>query len=253
MAAGDCDTRSALTGIEGAIHLEFIVPRLGSRIDAVVISGPALFVIEFKVGRARFRSADLNQAWDYALDLKNFHSGSHHASIIPILVATEAASSDDGPSAPHATVSTRLRRCDQRRLRNLVLTVWRSSGRGHRRDHGPERRIARRRPSSKPPVRSSPATRSRRSPDTTPALRNLHVTSPRVEQVIERARAEAKGHRLRHRRPRRREDPRRPQRRHQTRDAAAATHAVFLSGNGPLVAVLREALTRDEQAPETPA
>jgi hypothetical protein len=32
------------------------------------------------------------------------------------------------------------------------------------------------------------------------------------------------------------------------RDAEQATHAVFLSGNGPLVAVLREALTRDELA-----
>jgi len=31
-------------------------------------------------------------------------------------------------------------------------------------------------------------------------------------------------------------------------DKAAPTHAVFLSGNGPLVAVLREALTRDEVA-----
>jgi hypothetical protein len=32
----------------------------------------------------------------------------------------------------------------------------------------------------------------------------------------------------------------------QRRDADQPTHAVFLSGNGPLVAVLREALTRDE-------
>jgi len=32
----------------------------------------------------------------------------------------------------------------------------------------------------------------------------------------------------------------------QRRDEKAPTHSVFLSGNGPLVAVLREALTRDE-------
>jgi hypothetical protein len=59
--------------------LEFDVPRLGSRIDAVLISGPAVFRIEFKCGESHHRLADCNQAWDYALDLKNFHAGSHEA------------------------------------------------------------------------------------------------------------------------------------------------------------------------------
>lgn len=64
--------QSALLGVDGTIFLEFVVPRIGSRLDAVVISGPAIFAIEFKVGESNYRRADLNQVWDYALDLKIF-------------------------------------------------------------------------------------------------------------------------------------------------------------------------------------
>src|SRR5262245_46441081 len=60
-----------LEGIEGHIFLEFDVPRLGTRIDAVVLIGAALIPIEFKVGATQYLHADVDQAWDYALDLKN--------------------------------------------------------------------------------------------------------------------------------------------------------------------------------------
>ncbi len=84
----------ALSGLAGPLCLEFDVPRLGSRIDAVLVSGPAIFPIEFKCGERQFRLADYNQAWDYALDLKNFHAASHNAPILPILVATESEIAD---------------------------------------------------------------------------------------------------------------------------------------------------------------
>src|SRR5687767_13967893 len=71
--------KATLHGIDGAIFLEFVVPRLGSRIDAVLVAGPIVFVIEFKVGADRFVRDDFNQVWDYALDLKNFHEASHEA------------------------------------------------------------------------------------------------------------------------------------------------------------------------------
>src|SRR6185503_9668736 len=93
--------REALASLTGAIFFEFDVPRLGSRIDAVVISGAAIFPIEFKCGEAHYRIGDYNQAWDYALDLKNFHLASHDASIWPVLVATEAATSDDAWAPTH--------------------------------------------------------------------------------------------------------------------------------------------------------
>ena len=82
--------KTALAGIDGSVFLEFDVPRIGSRIDAVLVAGPAVFVIEFKVGERRINTHDFNQAWDYALDLKNFHLASHAAPIVPVLVATES-------------------------------------------------------------------------------------------------------------------------------------------------------------------
>ena len=75
---------TALSGFAGTLHLEFEVPRLGSRIDAVLMQ-PAVFPIEFKCGESQFRLGDYNQAWDYALDLKNFHAAGEftHAPILP--------------------------------------------------------------------------------------------------------------------------------------------------------------------------
>ena len=56
--------KPALEGVNGKIFLEFIVPRIGSRIDAVLIAGPAIFILEFKVGETDFKREDLNQVWD---------------------------------------------------------------------------------------------------------------------------------------------------------------------------------------------
>ena len=69
--------QAALHAIPGTIFLEFDVPRLGSRTDAVLVSGSAIFPIEFKCRESRFHTADYNQVWDYALDLKSFHAPSH--------------------------------------------------------------------------------------------------------------------------------------------------------------------------------
>jgi len=81
-----------LVGLGGWIFFEFSIPRMGRRIDVVLLVGPTVFVIEFKVGETLFDRAALDQAWDYALDLKNFHQASHGAtSIVPLVVATNAA------------------------------------------------------------------------------------------------------------------------------------------------------------------
>lgn len=79
-----------LRNYAGAIYLEFTIPRMGRRIDAVVIIDAVIFVLEFKVGAKAFVVQDLDQVVDYALDLHNFHEGSHHAYIAPILICTEA-------------------------------------------------------------------------------------------------------------------------------------------------------------------
>lgn len=78
----------------GAVFLEFSVPRLGKRIDAVVVLGAVVFVIEFKVGATEFWRGARDQVWDYALDLKNFHEASHDKTICPVLIASNADKQD---------------------------------------------------------------------------------------------------------------------------------------------------------------
>jgi hypothetical protein len=84
--------RPALEPFRGHGHVlfEFSIPRLGKRIDVVAIIQHIVFVIEFKVGEKKFSSSATDQVWDYGLDLKNFHETSHDAAVVPILIATQA-------------------------------------------------------------------------------------------------------------------------------------------------------------------
>lgn len=85
--------KKALKGFEGELFFEFSIPRMGSRVDVLLIIQDVIFVVEFKVGERKYLSYDIDQVWDYALDLKNFHEPSHEAVLVPILVATEASNS----------------------------------------------------------------------------------------------------------------------------------------------------------------
>jgi hypothetical protein len=76
--------------ISGYIYFEFSIPRMGKRVDNILIFKDRIFVIEFKVGYESYDQAAKDQAIDYSLDLKNFHSGSHEAVLLPVLVATRA-------------------------------------------------------------------------------------------------------------------------------------------------------------------
>jgi len=86
--------QSSLAPYQGSIYLEYSIPRMGKRIDAILLIGPAIFILEFKVGDKDFSLNAVDQVWDYALDLKNFHSSSHNHYIVPMLIATEAAHVD---------------------------------------------------------------------------------------------------------------------------------------------------------------
>ena len=77
---------------EGQIIFEYSIPRLGKRIDVVLLLRGIVFALEFKVGADEYLRQDVEQVWDYALDLKNFHEASRNLTIVPILVATEADS-----------------------------------------------------------------------------------------------------------------------------------------------------------------
>lgn len=240
--------KRALADVEGTLFLEFDVPRVGSRIDAVVIAGAAVVPIEFKVGEAAFRRADIYQAWDYALDLKNFHRASHDIPIVPILVATDAPPIEPTrrSPAPDLVYSPILTNADQ-----LAAAIRLALSFGQ----GPEIDA---RAWGRAPYRPTPtiveAARALYASHSVDAIarndadtQNLGVTSKRVEAVIEEAqRTKSKaivfvtgvpgagktlvGLDIATR-----------------RGGSTPTHAVYLSGNGPLVKVLTEALTVDEQ------
>ena len=80
---------------EGHIFFEFAIPRMGKRVDNVIIIGDLIFVIEFKVGDSKYEKHAIDQVLDYSLDLKNFHQGSHNEKLIPVLVATHACEKDN--------------------------------------------------------------------------------------------------------------------------------------------------------------
>ena len=238
--------QSALSGLTGHIYLEFNIPRMGKRIDAVVLVGAAVIVIEFKLTRPDRAATD--QVWDYALDLKNFHQGSHSAFIVPIVVAGDAPKQPpvlanpeaDGVFEPITVNAAMLREAIELAIANTMGSelhplVWASSA-----------------------YRPSPtiieAARALYAQHGVEAINcfdagqpNLSLTSGRVEEIVDAARRQNQkaicfvtgvpgaGKTLvglnlatKH------------------REGKTLDPAVFLSGNGPLVAVLREALTRDE-------
>jgi len=240
--------RSQLRCLDGSIFLEFNIPRMGRRIDAVVVSASVVFALEFKVGEATFDRTAIDQVWDYALDLKNFHEASHDVVIVPILVATEAACSPpvrleadaDDVYRPVMTNATGLRRL-------LDIALRTASGE-------PLNAMAWSRASYHPTPTIVEAARALYAQHSVEAIarfdagaQNLRITSRRIEELVDDARTKSQksicfvtgvpgagktlvGLNVATRR----------------RDISEPTHAVFLSGNAPLVAVLREALTRDE-------
>ena len=89
----------------GQVIFEYSIPRLGKRIDVVLLLYGIVFVLEFKVGADGYLRQDLEQVWDYALDLKNFHEASRELTIVPILIATDADSASTKKEISHYDVT----------------------------------------------------------------------------------------------------------------------------------------------------
>jgi DUF2075 family protein len=242
--------RANINGLTGSVFLEFNIPRMGRRIDVVLIIGAVVFVIEFKVGEKNFDRAAVDQVWDYALDLKNFHEASHSVAIVPILIATEAAEfapiklqvDDDKVYRPILVNTAGFRTVVDLALQTITGSAL-DDQRWSRAPYHPTPTIVE-------------AARSLYAQHSVEAIarydagaKNLHVTSRRIEELVDEAKAKNRkiicfvtgvpgagktlvGLNIATRR----------------REPKAPTHAVFLSGNAPLVAVLCEALTRDEVA-----
>jgi len=74
----------------GHIIFEYSIPRMGRRVDVILIYSGIVFVLEFKVGDDKYPKYAIDQVLDYAIDLKNFQEGSHTIQLVPLLVVTKA-------------------------------------------------------------------------------------------------------------------------------------------------------------------
>jgi hypothetical protein len=234
---------------QGAIHLEFSVPRMGKWIDAILVIGPVVFVLEFKVGEKRFLTKDVDQVMDYALDLRNFHEGSHHVHIAPVLVCTKARS--DRVQIADMVPKDRLLEASRTNAKSLS-DVIRSTLKLVQGEDIPIEKWAKSGYKPTPTIIEAALALYRghsvRSISRSDAgAKNLQVTSGSVASIIESAKKSGEkavcfvtgvpgaGKTL-------------------VGLDAAARHlqktdelqTVYLSGNGPLVKVLREVLARDK-------
>jgi hypothetical protein len=237
----------------GWLFFEFVVPRLGRRIDVLAIIDGIVFVIEFKVGESRFTRQAMDQVWDYAVDLKNFHETSHGLVIAPILVATESRDTLDKLEASiHADGVYRPIKVSPSLLSKCVSEVQQLGG-GAQID--PIEWANGRYKPTPTIVEAATALYGNHSVEdlsrSDAGARNLHVTSQTVSKLIASAQTNHRkaicfitgvpgaGKTLvglnvatKH------------------MNADSELHSVYLSGNGPLVAILREALARDQVSRE---
>ena len=111
---------------EAEIIFEYDIPRLGKRIDVVLLLRGIIFCLEFKVGQKDALQSDVEQVMDYALDLKNFHRYSHDRIIVPILIPTKHTSSSSyfTPSVYNDSIFNPLI-TGARRLQDIIKSVLR--------------------------------------------------------------------------------------------------------------------------------
>jgi hypothetical protein len=245
--------RRVLPPYSGGIHFEYSIPRMGERIDILLVIGPVVFVLEFKTGAQDFSVYAVDQVTDYALDLKNFHETSHDRIIAPILIATGAKAvmspvsmmpQNDMMLSPIKTNTELLGRTltDVLHFAEGDPIDWRTwrTGRYSPTPTIMEAALALYRNHSVAEISRSDA-----------GAINLRETSDAVSGIIERSKSQG----------------------HKSIcfvtgvpgagktlvglniatkyiDTADAHHSVFLSGNGPLVRILQEALARDMVARE---
>lgn len=235
----------------GHIFLEFSIPRMGKRADVIFFNSGVIYVIEFKVGGADYHRADINQATDYALDLSYFHSGSHNSTIVPVLTSTNAVSIEgvpielNGVTSCMLTNAINLRQKIELYHKKIVPVVrdpilWADS------KYEPTPTIVE---AAKALYKGHSVEEISRSES---GATNLTTTSQKIAEIIQWSKANKKksicfitgvpgagktlaGLNLVCSRQK----------------LASDEHSVFLSGNGPLVDVLREALARDQSDRES--
>ena len=87
--------KNQLAGLEeGRIIFEYTIPRMGRRVDVVLLHKNIVFLLEFKCGDDQYRASTVDQVYDYALDLRNFQKESHNKLIANIIISTRAPQVD---------------------------------------------------------------------------------------------------------------------------------------------------------------
>jgi len=244
--------KETLEGLDGHIHLEYVIPRMGKRVDVLLVIQNIIFLVEFKVGTGNYDAAAVNQLIDYTLDLQNFHEGSHDQILCPILIATQAEErsvdtilSEDKIFEPILSNGQNLKEVIQ-----LVLSKSTNMGADINHDEWFAKNY-------KPTPNIIEAAQALyKGHDVTEISRsdagatNLTDTSDEIRQIILRAKEENEkaicfvtgvpgsgktlvGLNIAT---------------DQSHDIGTEGEIVFLSGNGPLVEVLSEALARDHVA-----
>lgn len=231
---------------EGRIIFEYTIPRMGKRVDAVVLYRNLVFLLEFKCGDTEYRQSTYDQVYDYALDLRNFQKESHDKLLVPIMVSTKAPRYRN-------TIFKRKRiiepiRCN---AENIGLAIEHIASRYDEPDFD---YIAWENSEYLPTptiVEAAQALyRGHNVHDITRSdagAENLTVTTDEINRIVEHSKANSRksicfvtgvpgagktlvGLNIAIQRS----------------DAQQGEHAVFLSGNFPLVTVLQEALARDK-------
>jgi len=112
-----------LFGLEtGDIAFEYTIPRIGSRVDTVILYKGMVFLLEFKVGEKEYKRYEIDQVVDYALDLKNFHKESIDKRILPILVSTEAYDRKNNVEFSDDLISKPIL-CNKYNLRENIIKI----------------------------------------------------------------------------------------------------------------------------------
>lgn len=232
---------------EGHIFFEFSIPRMGKRVDNIVIYKDSILVFEFKVGSNKFDNYAVEQVMDYALDLKNFHEGSHCNKIFPILVSTESENINDEISIYHENLFNPLL-INSEHIEKIFKKISTNCNKSYIDPNYWENSIYKPTPTIVEAAQALYKGHNVKeiSRSDSGAI-NLSKTANCLNEIIEFSKKNSKksicfitgvpgagktlaGLNIATERMK----------------ADEGEHAVFLSGNGPLVEVLREALTRDK-------
>ena len=105
---------------EGEIAFEYTIPRIGKRVDNILLYKGMIYLLEFKVGEKEYKSYEVDQVVDYALDLKNFHKESYDKRIVPILVSTNAKDMNNQVVFSEDLISTPIL-CNKDNLKDTLI------------------------------------------------------------------------------------------------------------------------------------